>query len=248
MNVFVAHLSLLIVWLSELTKVARADHAAVSFGNNSDRCLIFGGKCKDTYLDDLIVIKNINSFPINESEQQIYKEYSSSSSGKHSNSSKESFTQTPLKIESIHLPKGPCGRRGSSLCPWKDGSFLLFGGQRGSLFFNDLWGLDLYKQGWVELATRKNPMQRAFHSAFVDSQQQMLLLGGVRDTQANPAPADIFKLDLRAGKFVKLGDKDLVPGIATALSKGHHSSHFLSKNCDLVIFATAEGIHSLVGR
>ena len=76
---------------------------------------------------------------------------------------------------------------------------------RGSLFFNDLWGLDLYKQGWVELATRRNPMERAFHSAFVDSQQQMLLLGGVRDTQANPAPADIFKLDLRAGKFFKLG-------------------------------------------
>lgn len=48
-------------------------------------------------------------------------------------------------------------------------------------------------------------MERAFHSAFVDSQQQMLLLGGVRDTQANPAPADIFKLDLREGKFFKLG-------------------------------------------
>ena len=112
-------------------QVARADHAAVSFGNNSDRCLIFGGKCKDTYLDDLIVIKNINSFPINESEQQIYKEVSlNNNNNKHPNSSKECYTQSPLKIESIHLPKGPCGRRGSSLCPWKDGSFLLFGGQR----------------------------------------------------------------------------------------------------------------------
>ena len=76
---------------------------------------------------------------------------------------------------------------------------------RGSLFFNDLWGLDLYKQGWVELSTRKNPIPRAFHSAFVDSHQQMLLLGGVRDTQANPAPADIYKLDLKAGRFFKLG-------------------------------------------
>merc|ERR1712083_323911 len=98
-----------------------------------------------------------------------------------------------------------------------------------------------------ELATRRNPMQRAFHSAFVDSQQQMLLLGGVRDTAANPAPADIFKLDLRAGKFFKLGDKDMVPGIAAALSKGHHSSHFLSKNCDLMIFAPQKASTHLLG-
>lgn len=110
-----------------------------------------------------------------------------------------------------------------------------------------MWGLDLYKQGWVELATRKNPLPRAFHSAFVDSQQQMLLLGGVRDTQANPAPPDIFKLDLRAGKFVKLGDKDLVPGISSALSKGHHTSHFLSQNCDLVIFAPQKASTHLLG-
>jgi len=203
-----------------INPLARADHAAVSFGPSAGRCLMFGGKCRDTYLDDLIILKNIGGFP---------------------------SSQNRLKIESIHLPKGPCGRRGSSLCMWKDGSFLLFGGQRGSIFFNDIWGVDLYKQGWVELATRRNPSPRAFHSAFVDSQQQMLLLGGVSDTAANPADADIFKLDLRAGKFFKLGDKDMVPGIANALSKGHHTSHYLDRHCDLVIFAPQKATTFLLG-
>ena len=96
---------------------------------------MFGGKCKDTYLDDLIVVKNICNFPINEIEQEIYQNsYDNKSrfgrNSKHPNMPRQIFTDTPLKIESIHLPKGPCGRRGSSLAPWKEGSFLLFGGQR----------------------------------------------------------------------------------------------------------------------
>jgi len=233
---------------SNFFPVARADHAAVAFGNKRDRCLIFGGKCNDTYLDDLIMVKNISSFPVSEADQSALKMHHSAK-GRFSlqRQSKQILTDCPLKIESIYLPTGPCGRRGSSLCPWKEGSFLLFGGQRGSLFFNDLWGLDLFKQGWVQLSTRRNPMPRAFHSAFVDSQQQMLLLGGVRDTEANPAPEDIFKLDLRAGKFFKLSDKDMVPGIASALCKGHHSSHFLTRNCDLVIYAPQKATAHLLG-
>eukprot|EP00485_Elphidium_margaritaceum_P004994 CAMPEP_0202691798 /NCGR_PEP_ID=MMETSP1385-20130828/6403_1 /ASSEMBLY_ACC=CAM_ASM_000861 /TAXON_ID=933848 /ORGANISM="Elphidium margaritaceum" /LENGTH=1171 /DNA_ID=CAMNT_0049347251 /DNA_START=53 /DNA_END=3565 /DNA_ORIENTATION=- len=233
--------------------VARADHAATAFGNNLDQCLIFGGKCQDTYLSDLILVKNIANFPINRVEQEIYEAHEnlgtrSSSSSSSSPATKQLYTDTPLRIESIHLRNGPSARRGASLTAWQGkGSFLLFGGQCGSLFFNDLWGLDLYKQGWVELATQRNPMERAFHSAFVDSQQQMLLLGGVRDTQANPVPPDIFKLDLRVGKFFKLGDKDMVPGVAAALSKGHHSSHFLSKKCDLAIFAPQNSAAYLLG-
>ncbi len=57
----------------------------------------------------------------------------------------------------------------------------------------------------------------------------MLLLGGVRDTNANPAPADIYKLDLRAGKFFKLGDKHMVPGIGNALSDKRTSFTFFIK-------------------
>jgi len=234
---------------NSFSPVARADHAAVSFGQNGDRCLIFGGKCRDTYLDDLIVLKNISTFPVSKEEQSRNEDHIQRHGRyRQPNSSKQLNTDNPLKIESIYLPSGPCGRRGSSLCPWKQGSFLLFGGQRGSLFFNDLWGLDLYKQGWVELSTRKNPLPRAFHSAFVDSQQQMLLLGGVRDTSANPASADIYKLDLKAGRFFKLGDKDMVPGITSALCKGHHSSHFLDRNCDLIIYSPQRsGTHILGG-
>ena len=85
-------------------------------------------------MDDLIHVKNICNFPINKIEQEIYENSFNNRSrfgnNKHPNMPRPFYTDHPLKIESIHLPKGPCGRRGSSLAPWKEGSFLLFGGQR----------------------------------------------------------------------------------------------------------------------
>ena len=288
--------------------IPRADHAACSFGHNNDRGLIFGGKFRDAYLEDLILIRNIASFKSpninssNSNSNRIFDEncdqvlfnghpidYSFDDYGNDhtrydnlshfikmwdqtqeeeeqeqeskrkkkvticdtrrqvSVSKKNKGKTKSIRIEPLHLAKGPCGRRGSSLTYWKEGSFLLFGGQRGALFLNDLWGLDLHKQGWVELPTQSNPCKRAFHSAFVDDEQKLLILGGVKDTQANPVTPDIYKLDLREGKFNKLGDKDMVPGLENALIKGHHSSHFLSKQSDLIIYAPQNATGYVLG-
>lgn len=82
----------------------------------NDRCIIFGGKIEDTYLDELVLIKNIHTFPMHLPDD--------------GDTVSRICYDRPLIIEQVNLAHGPCGRRGSCIAHWRETCFVLFGGQR----------------------------------------------------------------------------------------------------------------------
>lgn len=57
------------------------------------------------------------------------------------------------------------------------------------------------------------------------------------DTKAKAVDPVVWAIDLREGKFNKLGNGEKIPGIGRALAKGHHSSHFISDPGNLMIYS-----------
>eukprot|EP01083_Nonionella_stella_P053330 141104_1 len=165
----------------------------------------FGGRHGDTYLSDTTL------FRLDDGEEK------------------------EVSIVPLFCPSTPCARRGASLQLSRDGaSFLLFGGQAGALFLDDLWRLDAAQGGgarWVREACGGGkgggPTARAFHASFLDASGNLVVLGGVQSTKAAPAPPAAHSFDPRAGRWSRLTPAD-GDHLSKPLAMGHVQAHRLA--------------------
>lgn len=98
----------------------------------------------------------------------------------------------------------PPARYGFSLVSHPTGAFM-FGGERSSYAFNDVWRFDWASQSWAYVPPRSNtaPPPRFDHSAAV-SGDTMWVYGG--RTGAGEVLSDVWALDLTTGEWSRLAE------------------------------------------
>eukprot|EP00468_Gymnochlora_sp_CCMP2014_P002730 CAMPEP_0167746028 /NCGR_PEP_ID=MMETSP0110_2-20121227/3479_1 /TAXON_ID=629695 /ORGANISM="Gymnochlora sp., Strain CCMP2014" /LENGTH=664 /DNA_ID=CAMNT_0007630735 /DNA_START=388 /DNA_END=2384 /DNA_ORIENTATION=- len=112
----------------------------------------------------------------------------------------------------------------------RNNGLLLFGGDRGNIFLNDLWYFDITTERWIKRTakSRKLPAPRCFHTAFTDkSQNHLFVLGGSCKEEKNTS---IHRFDLRSNLWIEVKTGDNPPCIG-------HTSHLMPTQ-DLLLYGT----------